>query len=149
MQRPPGAEPSTQGLRRPTPVNPQLLLARDLVVQTAQDIQTQLPEARRRGFATVSGNRLQRWQRDLQIAVNQLERIPTIQIFPPPPITRFIQGAIREINQAREILGRIPVTPPRRFPPQPGIARIPLRTLQEVLGHLFRAIGFINQALRL
>lgn len=141
MQRPPGAPTSTQ--------NPQLLLARDLVVQVTLDIQSQLPEARRRGFATVGANRLQRWQRDLQIAVNQLERIPTIQIFPPPPITRFIQGAIREINQALEILGSIPVTPPRRFPPQPGVARIPLRTLREILNHLFRAIGFLNQALRL
>lgn len=140
MQSPPGAT---------TTQNPQLILARDLVLQVTRDIQSLLPEARRRGFATVTAARLQGWQNDLRAAVAALQRIPTILIFPPPPITRFIQGAIAEIERALAILGRIPVTPPRRFPPQPGVARIPLLTLEVILGHLFRALGFLNAALRI
>lgn len=139
MNRPPGA---------PSRPNPQLLAATRLVVEVTRDLEARLPRAQRQGSVSVGERRLEGWQTDLQTAVTQLQGIPIIMIYPPPPIARYIQGAVLHINQARVILGSIPIASTRIYPPQPGRANITLQTLQQILGHLHEALAILNQALR-
>lgn len=112
------------------------------------DIESRLGR-RERGYVRVGERRLQRWQQELARAVNLLESIPTIQIYPPPPITRYIRGAIEQINAARTLLGNIPIASPRIYPPQPGMANIPVATLERVLRHLYAALDYLRRAMRL
>jgi hypothetical protein len=132
-----------------TQLNPQILMATRQVIQVARDIESLLPQALREGSVTVSEGRIRRWQAALQSAVTQLQQIPVILIFPPPPFVRFIGGAIRQINQALDTLAAIPIATTRIFPPQPGRAIISLETLQFLLNDLQEAIALLIRALQL
>jgi hypothetical protein len=137
MNQPPG---------RPVRPNPQLLAATQLVREVAREIESLLARAQA-GTVRVRERRLRSWQARLQAAVTQLQQIPVIQIYPPPPIARQIDRAVRRIERAIATLAAIPVASPRIYPPQAGQAAVPVQTLQRVLNDLHEALQSLYRAL--
>lgn len=138
----PGIAPSGQTL------NPQFLQALQLVDAIRLELQALLPLAQIVGNATVNEEQIRRWEATLSQAVQLIASVPVILIFPPPPFVEFANAARAHIERAIETLRSVLTSMPRPFLPQPGRVRIPLQTLQSVIGDLVQAETFLVQALR-
>jgi hypothetical protein len=139
---------SPGGQQQPRQLNPQILMATLLVIAVSRDIESLVPQAMRVGSVTTTENRVRNWQTSLQTAVSQLNQVPAPLIFPPPAFVTFINGAVRQINQALATLASIPIVAPQIFPPQPGQATISLETLQFLLNDLQEATALLIRALQ-
>jgi hypothetical protein len=130
-------------------VNPQnpnvvtLVQALLQVLSVHHDLQALLPQAQAQGFVTVTVPQLQGWQRNLQRALDLLNRIAVILIFPPPPIVGFIETARNQITTALNILQSVPTT--RAFP---GEGRLSFQNLQMAISALQQAEVALLQAIR-
>lgn len=140
-----------QSIGSPSPqfrnLNPQILNALFLVEGVRTDMQRLLPQALATGSVTVGEARIRSWQTALQTALQLVQQVPVILIFPPPPIAQFLSSAAAQIEQALSTLQAIPIASPLIFPPQPGQATLSLQTLQSLLGNLQQASFFLVQAL--
>jgi hypothetical protein len=130
-------------------VNPQnpnaanLLQALFLVLSVHQDLQALLPQAQAQGSVTVSVPQLQGWIRNLQRALDLLNRIAVILIFPPPPIVGFVETARNQITIALNILKSVPTT--RSIP---GEGQLSFQALQTAISALQQAEVALVQAIR-
>lgn len=129
-------------------LNPQILLALQLVDSVRRDVEALLPLALQEGAVTVSETRIRQWENSLQVALAQLSAIPAPLIFPPPAFVTFINQAVVQINRALTTLNAIPIPTPAIYPPQPGQATISLETVQLLLFDLRQAEMLLVQALR-
>lgn len=128
-------------------LNPQILMATQLVNAVRRDVESLVPESMREGAVTVSETRIRQWQSALQNAVSLLNSVPAPLIFPPPAFVTLINQAVRQINQVLATLDTIAIASPAISPPQPGQASISLETLQFILADLRQAEAFLIQAL--
>lgn len=119
--------------------NPQFLFALFLVGSVRQQVASFLPQAFQTGSAAVSGDLIQRWEAELQGAVQLIQQVPAPLIFPPPQFVTFANAAVTQIEAALALLASIPVASPLIFPPQPGQALIPAQTLFTLLNQLQQA----------
>ncbi|MGE5675798.1 MAG: hypothetical protein ACM3XM_18280 [Mycobacterium leprae] len=88
------------------------------------------------------------WRLVLRLALQLLNSIPSILIFPPPRWVTFVQAATTLITQALQILDSIPVASTRIFPPTPGTATVDVLLLQQVETQVRFAALFVEAAER-
>lgn len=134
MAGPTGFPQSIQGL------NPQIRRALFLVDGVQRSMASLLPRAQATGSVFVSEQQLRYWEGGLQRALQLVEQVPVILIYPPPPSARFLEEAARQLQRALAALSGI----------RGGFAarhRITRNQLLFILNSLRRASSALVQAL--
>lgn len=128
--------------------NPQLLSALSQIRAVRSQIESLFYWAQQQGSVRVGERQIRSWQRTLRSALTQIDQIPVILIYPPPPFAVFAGQAERELEAALDTLDEIPIMSLRIYPPQPGVATIDVQTLRSLLIDLRQAEAAVMRALR-
>lgn len=128
--------------------DPQLLFALLLVRAVRQDVQALLPQLQASGSITLDRTRVNRWTSALREAVQLVQSIPVILIFPPPPFAVFANAAVTQIEQALATIAALPSAAPLTFPPLFDRVILDLPTAQSLLGDLTQAEALLLRALQ-
>jgi hypothetical protein len=102
-----GTSSPAQGVRQ---LNPQYLSALFMVDGVRREIQALFPPFIVPATVTVTQAQVQGWIRILENAVQLIQSVPVILIFPPPVFVQFANAAVDELNRALQALRSI--TPP-------------------------------------
>jgi len=91
----------------PQTLNPQILQALSLVDGVLRSMSSLLPRAQAAGSVFVSEQQLRFWEGGLRRALQLVEQVPVILIYPPPPSARFLEEAARQLRRALSALSGI------------------------------------------